>query len=148
MPVLATNKRAHFDYELLDTFEAGLQLTGPEVKSVKDGAISLKGGFVTVKDNELWLLNATITRYRPAASAQTNYDPTRSRKILLHRKQIATLIGKSQEQGLTIVPLQVYTKNRLVKIEIATARGKKKRDKRECIKKREVDRRIRRSMKR
>lgn len=146
--ILSDNPRARFDYHILDTFEAGIVLTGAEVKSAKQGSVSLKGSFVTVQNSELWLLNAHIAPYGPAAGHQRGYDPRRTRKLLLRGKQIASLIGKSKEDGLTIIPLKVYTKNRLVKVEIATAKGKKQFDKRASIKKREVDRNIRRALKR
>lgn len=146
MPKLAVNKKAKFDYELLETFEGGLELTGAEVKSIKLGQVQLKGSFITIQKGELWLKNAYVAKYKPAG-AQTDYDPYQDRKILVHRKELKRLIGKTQETGLTIVPISVYTKGRLVKIEFALARGKKKFEKREAIKKREVDRQMREKMK-
>jgi SsrA-binding protein len=149
MPILAVNKKASFDYELMDSFEAGLVLTGPEVKSAKASQISLKGAFVTRHDSkgkiEYWLSNALISAYKYADNSE--YDPTRSRQILLHKSEITKLISKTQEQGLTLVPTKIYTKGNLVKLEFAIARGKKKHDKREAIKKRDVGRQIRREMK-
>ena len=148
MPVLATNKRARYDYEIADTFEAGLVLRGHEVKSVKTGHISLKGSFVTIKQGrgnkgpELFLTNAHIPLYN-RASTVSNHDPDRPRKLLVRKNQIKHLIGKKQEQGLTLVPLKIYTKHSLIKLEFGIGRGKKKYDKRESIKKREVDRKIR-----
>jgi len=144
--VLAINKRAKFDYEILDTFEAGIVLTGQEVKAVKTGHLSLKGSFVAFKKTnrlmpELYLLNAYIPPYKPAGLIK-NYDPSHSRKLLLHKKELENLIGKQREKGLTLVPLSVYTKNSLIKLEFASGKGKSKIDKRETIKKRELNRRI------
>ncbi|KKQ51529.1 MAG: SsrA-binding protein [Parcubacteria group bacterium GW2011_GWD2_38_11] len=146
MPTLATNKRAHFDYELLDKFEAGLVLSGAETKSTKMGHISLKGSFVTIHDSELYLTNATISHY-PYANFKIAYDPTRSRKLLVKKSEIKSLIGKLHVKGLTLVPLRVYTKRRLVKLEFAVARGKKAHDKRSDIAKKEDERTIQRTMK-
>lgn len=145
MSILAKNKHAFFDYEILSRFEAGLVLSGQEVKSVKTGHISLKGAFITVHGNELFLTNAFIPKYRHAGNLP-GYDPTQSRKILMHRREIRSLIGKARSSGLTIVPLSVYTKGRYVKIGCAVARGKKSHDKRETIKKRDTDRSIRREL--
>lgn len=147
MPGLAYNKRAKFDYEISQTYEAGLVLLGHEVKSIKTGHISLKGAFITVKQTEkdlpeLYLINAHIPKYAKASSV-TDYDPYRSRKLLLKKSQIKYLIGKKQEQGLTLVPIKMYTKRGLIKMEFGIGRGKKKIDKRETIKKRDVERKIR-----
>lgn len=146
MGILAINKRATFDYAILERFEAGLVLTGDEVKSIKMAHISLKGSFVTLHDNELYLTNATVSRY-PYADPKKPYDPTRSRKLLVKRAQIRSFIGKIQVQGLTLVPLRVYTKKRLIKLEFALAKGKKAFDKRQGIAKKEADRSIERKMK-
>jgi len=146
MPQLADNKKAFFDYEILEKFEAGLVLLGHEVKAAKAGQVSLKGAFVTFHNNRAYLTNATISRYKQAGKLE-EYDPTRSREILLHKKELRYLQGKFAEKGLTIVPLCVYTKNRLVKIEIAVARGKHTFDKRESIKKKDVEREMRRAAK-
>lgn len=147
MPVLATNKRARFDYEISDTYEAGLVLLGHEVKSIKTGHISLKGSFITVKGGgnknpELFLINAHIPLYKKATTID-NHDPDRSRKLLVKRKDINRLIGKKQVEGLTLVPIKVYTKHGLIKLEFGIGKGKKKHDKRESIKKRDTDRQIR-----
>jgi len=147
MPTLAVNKRANFDYEIADKYEAGLVLFGHEAKSVKTGHINLAGSFVTIKSagksiSELYLINAHISLYAKASTVKA-YEPTRPRKLLLHKNEIKKLIGKKQEQGLTLVPLKVYTKRSLIKLEFGVGRGKKKTDKRETIKKREVDRQIR-----
>ena len=145
MKTLATNKRARFDYAITDKYEAGLVLTGQEVKSVKTGHISLKGSFVTMKGSEFYLTNASISPYRFAGELP-NYDPTRSRKLLLKKSEIKTLLGKSRSAGLTLVPIRVYTKKRLIKLEFGVGRGKKKFDKRDDIKKRESKRRLKRIM--
>lgn len=146
MPNLAQNKKARFDYEILEKFEAGLVLTGPEVKSAKQGQINLKGAFVTFHGGRPYLTNATIAAYGPAGP-NPHYDPTRSRPLLMRKSQIKHLLGKSQEQGLTIVPISVYTKNHLVKLEVALTRGKQKYDKRAAIKKRDLDREVRQRLK-
>lgn len=146
MRVLAINKGACFDYDISDKFEAGLVLSGQEVKSVKTGHISLKGSFVTLKQNELFLTNANIPAYKHTREVK-NYDPNRPRKLLLHRAEIRTLIGRSRTEGLTLVPLRVYTKRGLVKLEFGIGKGRKKIDKREVIKKRESKRKIERAMK-
>ncbi len=147
MSTLAVNKKAKFDYEILDTHEAGLVLTGPEVKSVKAGQVQLKGAFLHIKNGELWLKNAFIAKYKPAASYQEDYDAQRDRKVLVHKRELKRLIGKKQAEGLTIVPLSIYTKGNLIKLQFAVARGKKKYEKRETIKKRDVDRQLRARMK-
>ena len=146
MPDLATNKKALFDYDILEKFEAGLVLTGPEVKSVKEGQINLKGAYVTFHKNEGYLLNAYIAPYKPAGP-RPDYDPYMSRKVLLRGKELRYLQGKSGEKALTIVPIRVYTKNRLVKVEIAVGRGRKSYDKRDVIKKRDLDKELRRDLK-
>lgn len=143
---LAENKKAEFEYEILEKMEAGLVLTGQEVKSAKMGQINLKGAYVTFYGDNAYILNMHINKYKPAGKL-LNYDPTQSRRILLHKKQIAYLRGKSMEKGLTIVPLHVYTKGRLLKIEVAVTRGKKLYDKRETIKKRELKRELDRERK-
>lgn len=146
MATYAINKKARFDYEILDTYEAGLVLSGQEVKSVRGGNVSLKAGFITFHNNDAYLTNVHISPYKHAGKTE-GYDPTKSRKILLKTKEISYLRGKLAEKGLTIVPLSVYTKGRRIKLEIGLARGKKKADKRETIKKREVNREIRRHLK-
>ncbi len=147
MPTLATNKRARYDYEITKTYEAGIVLLGHEVKSIKTGHISLKGSFITVKGGanknpELYLINAHIPLYKKASTIE-NHDPDRSRKLLVKRKDINHLIGKKQVEGLTLVPIKLYTKRSLIKLEFGIGKGKKKHDKRENIKKRDVDRQIR-----
>ncbi|MCD4694249.1 SsrA-binding protein SmpB [bacterium] len=152
MPVLARNKKAYFDYEVLGKYEAGLKLLGHEVKAIKDFRISLKGSFVTLKQAEgkrlpeLYLINAHVPLYKHAGNIK-DYDPYRSRKLLLKKREIAYLVGKKQEQGLTLIPLKMYTKHSLLKLEFALAKGKKKFDKRENIKKRDLERRQREMLK-
>jgi len=143
--ILAKNRRATFDYDLIKKYEAGLVLRGIEVKSVKNGHASLKGSFVTIHNNELFLTNAHISPYKFAGNIK-DYDPTASRKLLLHKKEIKHLLGKSKTEGLTMVPLSLYTVRNRVKLEFALAKGKKKYDKRETLKKktarREMDRKL------
>ena len=146
MPTYAVNKKAKFDYEILDTYEAGLVLEGQEVKSIRSGNISMKGAFVSFHKEDAFLTNTHIPKYKFAGNI-TDYDPERSRKLLLKRKEIDYLRGKSQEKGLTIVPLSVYTKGRHIKVSIGIGRGKKKHDKRETIKRRELKRELDRKMK-
>lgn len=147
MPTLATNKQAKFEYEILERVEAGIVLTGAEVKSVKNGGLKLTDAFVTFKGENAYLTNAHIARYNKTNSALP-YDPTHSRRLLLHKKEINQLIGKKSQEGLTIVPLSAYTSKDLIKIELALVRGKKQHDKRETIRTREVERDIRRALKR
>lgn len=137
MKIVAKNKRARFDYEIKDTLVAGIVLAGHEVKSVKSGHISLKGSFISVRASEAWLTNAHITRYQCAANL-ASYDPVRSRKLLLHRKQIDELIGAVKTQGLSVVPLSVGIERGLVKVELGIGRGKKHFDKREATKRRDM----------
>lgn len=146
MKILAVNKRAKFDYEILETFEAGLVLKGYEVKSVKIGHISLRGAYVVIQNEEAHLLNASVSPYQ-AKNTPEGYEPTRSRKLLLHKKQIKYLIGKSKMKGLTLVPVRVYTKKGKIKLEFAVAKGKRKIDKRELIRMREDKRGMERAMK-
>lgn len=142
MPSIAKNKRAFFDYEVLEKIEAGIVLTGQEVKSVKNGHISLSGSYVTMRNNEAWLLNAHINAYKKAGPLP-GYEPTHSRKLLFKRSELNRLIGTSKTQGLTLIPLSVYTARNHVKIEVGVCRGRKKADKREHIKKRETERMLR-----
>ncbi len=146
MKNLAYNRRAKYDYKILQRFEAGLELKGHEVKSIKQGSMSLKGAYVIIKTNEAYLINAYVSPYRLAVNL-TDYDPERPRKLLLHRKELRTLIGKIKLKGLTLVPIRVYTKRSKIKLEFGVARGRRKSDKRELIKKREIKRKIERVMK-
>lgn len=146
MKILAINKRANFDYEILEKLEAGLVLKGYEVKSIKTGHISLKGAYVAITGGEAFLINANIPAYQPL-NMPKDYEPTRSRKILLRRSQIKSLIGRISQKGLTLTPIKVYSKGKLIKIEIGLGKGKRKIDKREAIKKKEAKRKIERAMK-
>lgn len=140
MPSLATNKKAGFDFDLQEEFEAGLVLQGWEVKSAKAGHVQLKGAFLHIHNGELWLKNAFISPYKPAGNQEVLSD--RDRKVLVHKRELKRLIGKKQSEGLTLVPLRIYTKGNLVKLVFAVAKGKKKYEKREAIKKRDVDRQM------
>jgi len=147
MPTLATNKRVPHDYSILEKLEVGIVLTGPEVKAVKNGQINLIGSHISIdRHSEAWLIGAHISPYRPASSVQTDYDATRSRKLLLGKIEIDFLLGKEKERGLTILPLSVYTKGSLIKVGIGICRGKRQFDKRESIKRRDVDRQIQRTL--
>jgi len=143
---LATNKSLR-SYDILDKIEAGIVLTGAETKSAKAAQINLKGAYVAFQKDEPYLINAHITRYKPAG-AQPEYDPKRPRKLLLNKKEIASLTGKSREKGLTIMPSRVYIKRNRIKVQIVVARGVKKHDRRNKIKKDEADRNIQRAMRR
>ncbi|KKS73980.1 MAG: SsrA-binding protein [Candidatus Azambacteria bacterium GW2011_GWB1_42_72] len=136
MVTFAENRKARFNYEILETFEAGLVLSGPEVKSIKNGRMNLAGCYINIHDGELYLIGASIAPYQPK-NQPADYDPARSRKLLLHKKEIMSLLGKIQQKGLTLVPLKVYNKGRRIKLEFAIVRGKKKYDKRAVISKRE-----------
>lgn len=140
------NRRVRHDYSILDSFEAGIVLTGAEVKSIKQGRGNLSGSFVRVRDGEAWLMGADIPRYGPAGNA--DYDPTRPRKLLLHKKEIISLSTKVRQQQLTLVPLSLYTKGRLVKAQIALAKGKKKYEKREAKKRKDIEREVNVTLKR
>ena len=134
--------------DIIEKINAGIALTGPETKSAKAGSISLKGSFVAIKSEEAFLINAHISPYKPASGAQKNYDPTRSRKLLLKKNEIKALIGKIQRQGLTAMPLKVYTSpSGFVKIEVALGRGKKIHEKKDALKKRVVEREMRNKIK-
>jgi SsrA-binding protein len=143
---IAVNRRARFEYLIEETFEAGLVLRGSEIKALRVGKANLKDSYGRIEGDEVWLWNAHISPYGPAS--QFGHEPTRSRKLLLHRSEIARLTGKVKERGLTLVPLRLYFKNGRAKVELALARGKKHHDKRESIKEREVRREMDRAMKR
>lgn len=144
--VLAKNPIAYHDYEILADYEAGLVLAGHEVKSAKVGGANLKGSHIIIQDGEAWLINARIAPYQPK-NIRGEYDPTRVRKLLLHKKELSYLIGKSRESRLTLVPLRIYTgRAGKIKLEFGIGRGKRQYDKRETIKKREVERKITRAM--
>ncbi len=146
MPDYAFNRKALFNYVILEKFEAGLKLTGQEVKSVRAGQISLKNSYIALQGGEAWLLNASIPAYQPK-NAPTDYNPTRSRKLLVHKNEIKSLIGKTKQTGLTLVPLRVYNKANKIKVEFALCRGKKQIDKRESISRRENERQIQKILK-
>lgn len=143
----ANNKQALYEYEVLETYEAGLVLTGSEVKSVKGGNVSLKGSYASLDGRELVLKNAHIGKYQQGGP-QIFYNPTRPRKLLLRRKELNIIAGKLNQAGLTIAPISMYSRNNKIKIELALVRGKKTRDKRESIKKRETNISLRRLLKR
>lgn len=136
MKILAINKRSGFDYEILEKIEGGLVLAGYEVKSIKTGHISLKSAYVTMKSEELYLTNANIPAYQPK-NMPDSYDANRPRKVLVHKRQIKSLIGKISQKGLTLVPIKVYSKHGLIKLEFGVGKGKRKIDKRQDIKERE-----------
>ena len=141
---VATNRQARFRYHLLDSWEAGIALTGTEVKSLRDGKAQIKDGYAPVRDGEVWLHNVHIPPYGPAA--RDNHEPERPRKLLLHRGQIARLAARARERGLTIVPTRLYFSDGRAKVEIALARGKDVGDKREAIKERELRREMERAV--
>src|SRR3989344_6471206 len=139
------NKKAFFNYEILEKFEAGLKLLGHEVKSLKLNHYSLAGAYVSIRDGEAWLINATISPYQPK-NINVFYNPLRQRKLLLTKKEFEYLRGKGQERGLTIVPLKVYNKHGQIKLEIGLAKGKSRSDKREVLKQRVTEREILREL--
>ena len=141
---ITVNRRARHDYLIEESFEAGLVLTGSEVKSLRAGKAQLKDSYGQIKRGELWLFNAHISEYSP--SAQFGHEPTRTRKLLLHRREIERLVGKVKEKGLTLVPLRLYFKRGHAKVEIGLGRGKKLYDKREAIKERETRREMDRAV--
>jgi SsrA-binding protein len=141
---VATNRQASFRFNLLERLEAGLVLTGTEVKSLREGRAQLKDGYATVEDGEVWLHNVHIPPYGPASRA--NHDPDRDRKLLLHKREIDRLIGKTAERGLTLVPTRIYFSGPHAKVEIALARGKDRFDKRESIRAREMAREAERAI--
>lgn len=143
---VATNRRAHHEYIILESYEAGIVLTGTEVKSVRAGRVSLAEGFATVDGDEAWLENVHITPYQPGS--RENVEPQRRRKLLLHREEIDRLRGKLQEKGLTLVPLRLYWKGNHAKVELGLARGKKLYDKREAMAERDAQRQIQRALRR
>ncbi|OXM59439.1 SsrA-binding protein SmpB [Amycolatopsis vastitatis] len=142
--VIVSNRKARHDYSILDTYECGLVLVGTEVKSLREGHASLADAFATVDDGEVWLRNVHIPEY--TQGTWTNHTPRRTRKLLLHRREIEKLIGKTKESGLSLVPLSMYFKDGKVKVEIALAQGKKAYDKRQTLAKRDAERDIRKAM--
>jgi SsrA-binding protein len=142
---IATNRKAFHNYHIGESFEAGLALTGSEIKSIREGRVSLGDAYVRPDGGEMWLMNMHIARYE--ASSYMGHEPTRPRKLLLHRKEINYLTGKVAEKGLTLIVTKMYLKGHVAKVEIALARGKKLYDKREAITRREVDRELARAIK-
>lgn len=140
--VVANNRKAHFEYFLLDRFEAGVALVGTEIKSIRAGQISLAESYVEVNANEAWLVNAHIAPYE--AASRNNHDPKRRRRLLLHKREIHELFDTVRQKGVTIIPVQAYLKDGRVKLEIAVAKGKKLYDKREVMAKRDAEREIKR----
>ena len=143
--MIVDNRKARHDYHLLERYEAGLVLTGSEVKSLREGRASLQQAYADVRDGEAWLVGAHIDTYDQAGIA--NHEPERDRKLLMHRREIDALYGKVREKGLTLVPTKLYFKDGRAKVEVALARGKDVRDKRRDIAKREADRQIERALK-
>ncbi len=143
--VVARNKKARHEYEILDTYEAGLVLRGPEVKSIRQGKVSLAGAFARLDNGEAWLYDMHVTPYDPAA--RWNADPLRPRKLLLHATEIRRLIGATQEKGLALVPLDLHFRRGNAKVELALARGKKLHDKRETLKRKSHQREMERELK-
>jgi SsrA-binding protein len=145
MKILAQNRKAHHDYHLYDTYEAGIVLTGTEIKSARSGRVNLRDSYVQLREGEAWLVNVHIAPY--TAGSRENHEPRRDRKLLLHQREIWRLQSAVQEKGLTIVPLRMYLKSNRAKVEIAVAKGKKLYDKRAAIEKRETQRRIEQEIK-
>ena len=143
--VFATNRKAYHDYHVLESLEAGLALTGTEIKSVRAGRVNLREGYARVQDGEIWLYNTHISPYEQGN--RYNHEPTRPRKLLLHKGEIGRLTGKSQEQGLTLVPLRMYERRGHAKVELAVVCGKRQYDKREAIARRDAQREVDRAVK-
>ncbi len=145
MKIVADNKKARFDFEILETYEAGMVLLGSEVKSIRAGSVNLKDSYVSFVGNEAFLQNAHISVYK--ASSYNNHAPERLRKLLLNRQELNKILAKTRERGLSCVPLKIYFKDGRIKVEIALCKGKKSHDKREAIKKKDVDRETQNAMK-
>ncbi|KTB48854.1 MULTISPECIES: SsrA-binding protein SmpB [Dehalogenimonas] len=143
--VVATNQKAYHNYYISDPMEAGLVLTGTEIKSLRGGRVNLGDAYVKPENGEMWLLNAHIARYE--AGSYMSHEPTRSRKLLVHKKEMRTMLGRIKEKGLTLVPTKIYIKGNVAKVEVAVGKGKKLYDKREVIEKRESDRELGRILK-
>ena len=146
MEILAENRKARFDYEILEKYEAGMELTGMEAKAIRSGKCTMLGSFAKILGGEAYLVGASISPYQPANTPK-DYDPLRARKLLLTKKELEELKAKEKVKGLTIVPVILYNKNGKIKLEVAVVRGKKSHDKRETIKKRDTDRETRRELK-
>lgn len=145
MKVVSQNRKAFYDYSIEESYEAGIVLTGTEIKSIRAGRVNLKDGYARPDKGELWLYNVHIARYE--AGSRANHEPTRPRKLLLHRRQINELAGRVTQKGYTLVPLKLYFKKGIAKVEIGLARGKKRYDKRESIARREAEERMDRALK-
>lgn len=145
--IVSDNRQARYLYEILETYQAGIELKGTEVKSIRQGKANLRDGYALIRNGEAWLINVHISPWG-TASDYFNHDPRRTRKLLLHKEEIRKLIGKVEEKGLTLVPLKMYLKNGWVKLDIGLAKGKKLHDKREDMKRREDKRDMERAMKR
>jgi len=143
---ITLNRKAYHDYFILDRIEAGLVLTGPEIKSIRAGQVNLREAYAAPDGGEMWLYNAHIAPYQPAS--RLNPEPTRRRKLLLHRDEIASLAGKAAEKGLTLVPLRLYLKNGLAKVELGLAKGKQLHDKRQALARRQAQREMDRALRR
>ncbi|OJG53896.1 SsrA-binding protein [Enterococcus haemoperoxidus] len=143
--LIAQNRKARHDYTVVDTMEAGIVLQGTEIKSIRNGRINLKDGFARIRNGEAYLLNVHISPYEQGNIF--NHDPLRTRKLLLHKKQIAKLIAETKNTGITIIPLKVYIRNGYAKVLIGLAKGKKQYDKREDLKRKEINREINRTLK-
>ncbi len=141
---LAVNRQAFFNYEVLERYEAGIQLTGTEIKSIRAGLVDLRGAHARFEDNELWLHGMHVALYDPAG--RSNHDPRRPRKLLMRRGEISEIAGKLSQKGLTLVPLRLYVKNHWAKIEVGLGRGKRRYDKRKAIIERDKDREARRAI--
>ena len=141
---IAVNRKALYEYDILERVEAGLVLTGTEIKSVRAGRVNLQQAFARAEGGELWLYNAHIAHY--AQGGIYNHDPTRPRKLLLHQEELASLVGAVAQKGLTLIPLRLYIKNHWAKVELGLARGRRKYDKRRVIAQREVEREMRRAL--
>ncbi|MEB3189866.1 MAG: SsrA-binding protein SmpB [Snowella sp.] len=145
--LISDNRQARHLYEILETYEAGIELKGTEVKSIRAGKVNLRDGYALLRNGEAWLINVHISPY-DASSAYFNHDPRRTRKLLLHGREIRKLIGQVEQKGLTLVPLKMYMKGSFVKVSLGLGKGKKLHDKRDAIKKRDDQRDMARAMKR
>lgn len=144
---ITKNKQALHDYQIIETYEAGIVLTGPEVRSIKLGGVQLKGSFCSIDANEeLWLKHAHVAPYGPAAGVQADYSPTQPRKLLLQKKELSSLVGKLKTKGLTLLPLRIFTTRGFIKVEIGIGKGKKSYDKREEKKSKDIARDLKREL--
>ncbi|MBE9181844.1 SsrA-binding protein SmpB [Oculatella sp. LEGE 06141] len=144
--IVADNRQARYQYEILETYEAGIELKGTEVKSIRDGKVNLRDGYGLIRNEEIWLHNVHVSPHQ-SASQVFNHDPRRTRRLLLHKQEIRKLIGQVEQQGLTLVPLKMYMKQGKVKVNMALVRGKKLHDKRDDLKRKQEKREIERAIK-